>query len=78
MCALTVFRRFIAATQVASRGLRQYGSPPPPFGLVENAVYQPHAIELAPGDRLLIVTDGFTEAHDPDNAIYGEGRVETF
>ena len=41
-------------------------------------VYQPHAIELAPGDRLLIVTDGFTEAHDPDNAIYGEGRVEAF
>ena len=50
----------------------------PPLGLVENAVYQPHAIELAPGDRLLIVTDGFTEAHDPDNAIYGEGRVEAF
>lgn len=27
---------------------------------------------------MLIVTDGFTEAHDPGNAIYGEGRVEAF
>ena len=50
----------------------------PPLGLVENAVYQPDNIILSPGDCLLIVTDGFTEAHDPDNAIYGEGRVESF
>jgi len=50
----------------------------PPLGLVENAVYQPDSVVLSPGDRILIVTDGFTEAHDPSNAIYGEGRVEAF
>jgi phosphoserine phosphatase RsbU/P len=50
----------------------------PPLGLVEDAVYQSDTIMLSPGDRLLIVTDGFTEAHDPDDALYGEGRVETF
>jgi len=50
----------------------------PPLGLVENAVYQPDSVVLSPGDRILIVTDGFTEAHDPSNAIYGEGRFEAF
>jgi phosphoserine phosphatase RsbU/P len=50
----------------------------PPLGLVENAVYQPDAVMLSPGDRLLIVTDGFTEAHDPSDTLYGEGRVEAF
>jgi sigma-B regulation protein RsbU (phosphoserine phosphatase) len=33
---------------------------------------------LAPGDRLLIVTDGFTEAQDPAGALYGDGRVAQF
>ncbi len=50
----------------------------PPLGLVEDAVYQPDTVVLLPGDRLLIVTDGFTEAHDPNDALYGEGKVETF
>jgi sigma-B regulation protein RsbU (phosphoserine phosphatase) len=50
----------------------------PPLGLIENTVYQPDTVTLSPGDRLLIVTDGFTEAHDPGNAVYGEARVEAF
>jgi phosphoserine phosphatase RsbU/P len=50
----------------------------PPLGLVDNAVYRPETVALAAGDRLLIVTDGFTEAHDPSNAVYGETRVEEF
>jgi phosphoserine phosphatase RsbU/P len=50
----------------------------PPLGLVETAVYQPDTVTLSAGDQLLIVTDGFTEAHDPGNAIYGEARVEAF
>ena len=50
----------------------------PPLGLVENAVYQPDSVVLSPGDKVLIVTDGFTEAHDPSNSLYGEARVEAF
>ncbi len=50
----------------------------PPLGLIENAVYQPETVTLSPGDRLLIVTDGFTEAHDPGDSVYGEARVEAF
>jgi phosphoserine phosphatase RsbU/P len=50
----------------------------PPLGLVENTVYRSDAVTLSPGDRLLIVTDGFTEAHDPGNSVYGEARIEAF
>jgi sigma-B regulation protein RsbU (phosphoserine phosphatase) len=50
----------------------------PPLGLVETTQYKTGAITLAPGDRLLVVTDGFTEAHDPDGAMYGEARIEEF
>jgi sigma-B regulation protein RsbU (phosphoserine phosphatase) len=50
----------------------------PPLGLVEDAVYEAETVTLNPGDRLLVLTDGFTEAHDPANAIYGEARIETF
>jgi phosphoserine phosphatase RsbU/P len=50
----------------------------PPLGLIENTVYQTDTVTLSAGDRLLIVTDGFTEAHDPGNAVYGEAKVEAF
>jgi phosphoserine phosphatase RsbU/P len=50
----------------------------PPLGLVETASYQADAITLSPGDRVLVVTDGFTEAHDAKDSIYGEGKVEEF
>ncbi len=47
-----------------------------PLGMMAEAAYKPEAIELAPGDRLLILTDGFTEAHDPADALFGEPRIE--
>jgi sigma-B regulation protein RsbU (phosphoserine phosphatase) len=50
----------------------------PPLGLVETTIYQADSVALSPGDRLLIVTDGFTEAHDPGGSMYGEARVENF
>jgi sigma-B regulation protein RsbU (phosphoserine phosphatase) len=50
----------------------------PPLGLFEDIVYQQASATLAPGDRLLILTDGFTEAHDAGNQLYGDDRVVTF
>jgi len=50
----------------------------PPLGLDDFAKYRPQAVTLSPGDRLLIVTDGFTEAHDPAGALYGDARVADF
>jgi len=50
----------------------------PPLGLDENAGYKPETVTLAPSDRLLVVTDGFTEAHDPDGVLYGDDKVAAF
>jgi sigma-B regulation protein RsbU (phosphoserine phosphatase) len=50
----------------------------PPLGLTGQATYRPGSATLVPGDRLLVVTDGFTEAHDPKGALYGDGKVVEF
>lgn len=47
----------------------------PPLGLVETAAHESARVELAPGDQLLIVTDGITEAADPSGAQFGEAQV---
>jgi len=57
---------------------RLRGAGGPPLGLFEEMVYQFATVTLAPDDQLLVVTDGFTEAHDPGGALYGEERVEAF
>ena len=46
-----------------------------PLGLSEDAVYRSAAVTLEPGDQLLIVTDGITEAMDPSQSLFGEDRV---
>lgn len=50
----------------------------PPLGLAEHAAYKSDSVTLAPGDRVLVVTDGFTEANDPAGALYGEDRIKEF
>jgi len=50
----------------------------PPLGLVENVTHKSASIGLAPGDSVLIVTDGVTEAADPSGALFGETRVREF
>ena len=40
-----------------------------PVGLIEDAVFEDHALQLATGDRLLLYTDGFTEAVLPDGSM---------
>ena len=37
--------------------------------------YKQSEIQLAPGDRLLLYTDGVTEAHDQENTLYGTERL---
>jgi len=37
--------------------------------------YDKSELKLEPGDRLFLYTDGVTEAHDPENAQYGEDRL---
>lgn len=50
----------------------------PPLGLMEGRAYKSDMVTLAAGDRVMIVTDGFTEAHDLSGQLYGEPRIETF
>jgi sigma-B regulation protein RsbU (phosphoserine phosphatase) len=46
-----------------------------PLGIAEDATYESAIVELLPGDELLIVTDGITEAMDPLQNVFGENRV---
>ncbi|WP_236019443.1 PP2C family protein-serine/threonine phosphatase [Fuscibacter oryzae] len=48
-----------------------------PIGLIEGASYQRITFRLAPGDRLILVSDGFTECPDAAEKELGtEGLVE--
>ena len=38
--------------------------------------YKQGELRLEPGDRLLLYTDGVTEAHDRENKLYGEERLK--
>ena len=43
-----------------------------PVGLIEGAAWDEHELRLAPGDRLLLYSDGVTECEDPAGAMLDE------
>ena len=45
---------------------------------MEGVKYRQNTLTISPGDRLLLYTDGVTEAMTPDRELYGEGRLRTF
>jgi sigma-B regulation protein RsbU (phosphoserine phosphatase) len=45
-----------------------------PIGLAASA-YESHALDLAPGDRLYLYSDGLTEAMNPAGTMYGAERL---
>lgn len=47
----------------------------PAVGVLPGFVYAPFARQLAPGDALLVFTDGITEAMDRGHAEYGTDRL---
>lgn len=48
-----------------------------PIGLVNGATYDRTALRLAPGDRLLLISDGITECPDPQGVELGtDGAVD--
>lgn len=49
----------------------------PVAGALEGMAYGGDTITLEPGDRVLLFTDGVTEAMDPDHELYTEERLET-
>jgi sigma-B regulation protein RsbU (phosphoserine phosphatase) len=47
----------------------------PILGAVEGIAYRTGTLMLAPGDTLCCFSDGVTEAHDPDKALFGDPRL---
>jgi phosphoserine phosphatase RsbU/P len=47
-----------------------------PVGLMPDAAYESTRLQLAPGDRLLVVTDGVTEAENSDGEFFGDKNLE--
>src|SRR5208337_1883460 len=48
----------------------------PPVGLLPDAVYESAHCQLKPGDRLVLVTDGVTEAEDASGEFFEDSRLE--
>jgi len=44
-------------------------------GMMPDATYEEQAVSLAPGDRLVVYTDGVTEAADAAGTMFGEERL---
>ncbi len=48
----------------------------PMVGVMPGITYKPLALDLAPGDAILLYTDGVTEAMNHALALYGDDRLE--
>jgi len=46
-----------------------------PLGLFRDTTYSVHPIHLQPGDRLLLISDGITEAHRSGGSDFGYRRL---
>jgi serine phosphatase RsbU (regulator of sigma subunit) len=62
---------------LGERGVEPLGADPGlPLGIDEDFRYLPHRHRLAPGDALVLYTDGVTEAAAADGSLFGEPRLE--
>ena len=52
-------------------------NPSMPIGFVENADYQEQLLQLMPGDRIFLYSDGIIEARNPDDELYGNTRLQS-
>jgi phosphoserine phosphatase RsbU/P len=47
-----------------------------PVGLLADAIYESGSLQLHPGDRLVLVTDGVTEAENARGDFFDNERLE--
>jgi sigma-B regulation protein RsbU (phosphoserine phosphatase) len=50
-------------------------SPSLPIGFLENNEYQENSIQLYPGDRLYLYSDGIPEAENSEKILFGTARM---
>jgi len=60
---------------LSGKGLEEILLDGPPLGMRPNCSYQEHSVELRPGDRLILFTDGIVEATDWQEDYYGKTRL---
>ena len=65
-----LLRRDAATTTLPATGMA--------LGVKADAVFTSATVSLAPGDRVLLYTDGVTEATNPADEEYGERRLAAF
>ena len=56
-------------------GLRSLEGGGPVLGILPNLAYQQRRVELAPGDTVVLYSDGVTEATNPSGDEFGEQRL---
>lgn len=67
------------ASLLISNGEAKWIRPPGiALGLMRTAAYEQVEFTLAPGDRLILYTDGITEARNTHEEEYGEDRLVQF
>jgi len=72
--------RYVSAGQSGPLLVREQGEPVDltsngfPIGLVSTADYQERVVQLAPGDRLYLITDGMTEVENQRGQEFGMER----
>ncbi len=60
---------------LSARGLEEIVQDGLPLGVKGDVSYQESSIELNPGDRLIVVTDGIVEATDWQEDVFGKKRL---
>ena len=58
-------------------GLTEVESDAPPVGINASINYQATQHQIAPGEAIVLMTDGLSEAHDPSGNLFGRSRTST-
>ena len=61
--------------RAASGKIEELASNAPVIGLFETASYESSPFRLDQGDILVVYSDGLTDAHDPQDEMFGEDRL---
>ncbi|HWC15766.1 MAG TPA: SpoIIE family protein phosphatase [Terriglobales bacterium] len=66
----------VAPVIVRNDGLERLGSNNAPVGLLEFMEYESRTIHLQPGEKIILVTDGVTEAANSEDEMFGDEKLE--